>query len=90
MNFLLLLPIFACVTCCVLAAAIFGRGAPHRAGRLGAALYELNASGLTPASGVYLGLYYAYGAVGEKALRGLLRLGRREAHSAARGRDLEF
>jgi len=38
MNFLLLLPIFACVTCCVLAAAIFGRGAPHRVGRLGAAL----------------------------------------------------
>jgi len=38
MNFLLLLPIFACVTCCILAAAIFGRGAPHRASRLGAAL----------------------------------------------------
>ncbi|MBW2287750.1 MAG: PAS domain-containing protein [Deltaproteobacteria bacterium] len=38
MNFLLLLPIFACITCCVLAAAIFGRGASHRVGRLGAAL----------------------------------------------------
>jgi PAS domain S-box-containing protein len=38
MNFLLLLPIFACVTCCVLTAAIFGRGTRHRAGRLGAAL----------------------------------------------------
>jgi hypothetical protein len=38
MNFLLLLPIFACVTCCVLTAAILGRGASHRPGRLGAAL----------------------------------------------------
>ena len=38
MNFHLLLPIFACITCCVLASAIFGRGTPQRAGRLGAAL----------------------------------------------------
>ncbi len=42
MNFLLLLPIFAFVICCVLAVAILGR-APHRIGRLGAALMAASA-----------------------------------------------
>jgi PAS domain S-box-containing protein len=38
MNLLLLLPIFAFVTCCVLSVAILAREARHRASRLGAAL----------------------------------------------------
>jgi PAS domain S-box-containing protein len=38
MNLLLLLPIFACITCCTLSLVILGRGVRHRASRLGAAL----------------------------------------------------
>jgi hypothetical protein len=38
MNLLLLLPIFACITCCMLSAAILSRGTRHRASRLGAAM----------------------------------------------------
>jgi PAS domain S-box-containing protein len=38
MNLFLLLPIFACVTCCMLSAAILSRGTRHRASRLGAAM----------------------------------------------------
>jgi two-component system NtrC family sensor kinase len=38
MNLLLLLPIFACVTCCVLSVAILGRGTRRGSGRLAAAM----------------------------------------------------
>jgi len=38
MNLLLLLPIFACITCSLLSLTILGRGPRHRASRLGAAL----------------------------------------------------
>ncbi len=38
MNLLLLMPIFACITCCALSVAILSRAESHRASRLGVAM----------------------------------------------------